>query len=218
MNPLYRGFDKFYGYYSLYISYDSKRQVNGYVDIQNGLQLEKDATLLDSDYHSAYIFGEKANQMITDHYNTYGTSKPFFLYYSSQLVHFPYTAPDIYTERCVANGASKNYTQYCGLNLMLDEAIANLTCTLSSTGLIDNTYIVLTSDNGGDTFIVGDNYPYRGYKWEQYRGGISSNAFIFSPLLPSSSKGTSYAGQMHVTGKCHQIIRSVFDDVMLLFD
>jgi arylsulfatase B len=201
MTPLYRGFDKFYGYYSLYTSYESKKQVNGYLDIQDGLRLETDPELLSSDHHSAYIYADKANEMILNHYNTYGTSKPFFLYYASQLVHFPYTAPEVYTSRCVANGASKNYTQYCGLNLMLDEAIANLTCTLSSTGLLDNTVIVLASDNGGDTFITGDNYPYRGYKWEQYRGGLSASAFIFSPLLDDSLKGTSYAGQMHVTGE-----------------
>jgi arylsulfatase B len=209
--PEYRGFDKFYGFYSPFIHYDTKANPEGVFDLQNGLHLEMDPALVDSGHHSAFILANKANDIILEHASNYGTTQPFFFYYAVQLIHAPYLAPDIYTSRCVASadydgGSQTLYIQYCGLNLMLDEAVANISCTLSSTGLLDNTVIILASDNGanhvlaGATLTPGGSYPYRGYKWGQYRGGVSVNAFIFSPLLDASVKGTSYFGQMHVTG------------------
>jgi arylsulfatase A-like enzyme len=203
--PTYRGFDKFYGFYSGYIDYYTKQEENGYLDLQDGLQLETDETYLSSDTHASYIFAEKVDEMITDHADTYGygddNTQPFFLYYAVQLVHFPYLVPDVYSSRCSTDTGDGDLIQYCGLNLMLDEVVANVTCTLSSTGLLDNTIIVLASDNGGNKLISGSNYPNRGYKYDQFRGGVGVNAFIFSPLLDDSVKGTSYYGQMHVTGK-----------------
>jgi arylsulfatase A-like enzyme len=198
--PVYRGFDKWYGYYSGFIGYSTKRSSEKFIDLQNGVELETDESLLAATSHSAYIFAEKANQMVTDHYNTYGKSQPFFLYYASQLVHFPYEVPRSYSSRCAASGATSNYINYCGMLLMFDEAIANISCTLSSTGLLDNTIIILASDNGANTAFPGGSYPYRGSKWYQYRGGISASAFIFSPLLAGAQKGTSFSGLMHVTG------------------
>jgi len=43
------------------------------------------------------------------------------------------------------------YTErnYCALNVMLDEAVANLTCSLNNYGYNDNTYLIIASDNGG---------------------------------------------------------------------
>ena len=51
---------------------------------------------------------------------------------------------------------------YCATNLMMDEAIANLTCTLNTYGYNDNTYLIITSDNGGDPSAIGSSYPYKG--------------------------------------------------------
>lgn len=41
-----------------------------------------------------------------------------------------------------------NLRIYCGLNLMMDESIANLTCLLEKYGLSDNTILVISGDNG----------------------------------------------------------------------
>lgn len=37
---------------------------------------------------------------------------------------------------------------FCALNIMMDEAIANLTCTLDEYGLSDNTILIISGDNG----------------------------------------------------------------------
>jgi arylsulfatase A-like enzyme len=167
------------------------------LDLHDGIQLVTDESVTDSSVHSAYIFEQKAEEMIVDHATSYPDT-PMFLYYAVQLVHFPYLVPSVYSSRC-SSGANSNEMWYCGMNLMLDEVVANLTCTLESTGLMDNTVVVLASDNGGNKFISGNNYPFRGAKYNQFRGGLSTNAFIFSPLLDQSVRGTKYFGQMHVT-------------------
>ena len=45
---------------------------------------------------------------------------------------------------------------------MMDEAVGNLTCTLNTYGYNDNTYLIITSDNGGDPSAIGSSYPYKG--------------------------------------------------------
>jgi arylsulfatase A-like enzyme len=82
---------------------------------------------------------------------------------------------------------------------MLDEAIANLTCSLKSNGLYNNTIIVIAGDNGGEGLINGTSYPFRGNKFDTYNGGVRTNAFIHSPLISESLRGKTYEGKMHVT-------------------
>ena len=194
--PLYRGFDKFYGYYSGYIDYYNKTY-GGFLDLQDGDTLETDATYLDSDYHSAYIFNEKVQTMIADHAENH-PSTPMFLYYALQLVHFPREAPDNYVERC-SSSYSDDAAIYCAQNLMLDEAIANLTCALKSHGLYNNTILVVAGDNGGEGIVNGTSYPFRGNKYDKYNGGVRSNAFVHSPLIDATLRGKTYEGKMHVT-------------------
>ena len=75
-------------------------------------------------YHNAYLFQNKAESFIQSHASIYGTSTPFFLYYSMQLIHSPISAPDIYVSRCHASTVDDDYKadterQYCALNVML---------------------------------------------------------------------------------------------------
>ena len=194
--PLYRGFDRFYGYYNGYIDY-WRKTYDGFVDLQDGENLETDATYLDSDYHSAYLFNEKVQMMIADHAENY-SDLPMFLYYALQLVHFPREAPDNYVERC-SHSYSDDAAIYCAQNLMLDEAIANLTCSLKSNGMYNNTILIVAGDNGGEGLINGTSYPFRGNKFDTYNGGVRTNAFVHSPLIDTSLRGKTYAGKMHVT-------------------
>jgi arylsulfatase A-like enzyme len=194
--PLYRGFDRFYGYYNAYIDYWTK-DYSEYLDLQNEGSVENDTTLISSDYHAAYIFNDKVEQMIKDHAISYA-STPMFLYYALQLVHYPREAPDIYIARC-STSYDENAAIYCAQNLMLDEAIANVTCALKSHGLYDNSIIVIAGDNGGEGSINGTSYPFRGNKFDTYNGGVRTNAFVHSPLIDDSLRGQTYSGRLHVT-------------------
>jgi arylsulfatase A-like enzyme len=198
--PTYRGFDYFYGFYSGFIDYWSKKY-SGYTDLRENEDVVTSSSDLDSSYHSGYLFESKAEEVIKDHAK-YHKHSPMFLYYSMQLVHFPFTPPNRFWKRCTSLHTYTDEMSYCGMNVMLDEAIANLTCTLEQAGLADNTIMIVASDNGGSSDSTrGTNVPFRGYKYDYYRGGLSVNAFIHSRLLPNSVRGTTYDGQMHVTGE-----------------
>jgi arylsulfatase A-like enzyme len=122
-----------------------------------------------------------------------------------QLVHDQWTAPDRFLERCsYPNDSMSDYVQdveyqYCGMNLMLDEAIANLTCAMETYGFVDNTIMIVVSDNGGESTIQGNNYPFRGSKGSTYRGGVTVQGFIHSKLISDNMKGQSYHGIVHIT-------------------
>lgn len=179
---------------------------------------------LSTDLHNGYLMQNKAEEAIADHVKN-NADKPMFLYYAMQLIHAPFSAPQIYLDRCggpvatqvkgqgkggpkgqggqggqnVDAGQSADALNYCALNVMLDEAIANLTCSLETHGMADNTVLVLVSDNGGVPVMPGNNYPFLGDKGSLFRGGLSGTGFVHSKLLPENARGSSYEGQMHVT-------------------
>jgi Sulfatase len=153
-NPVYRGFDYFYGYYSSFLDYWTKTH-NNFLDLQEGTCLVTDKDEIDETYHSVYLFQAKAEEVISTHASTY-PDKPMFLYYPTQLIHGPWDAPDIYkVNRCGLPISvhdpmlQSKVLNYCALNIMLDEVIANLTCALEANGMSSNTILVIASDNGG---------------------------------------------------------------------
>jgi arylsulfatase A-like enzyme len=167
--PLYRGFDKFYGFYNGFVDYWNKTYGN-YLDLQNGVDLETDPKALDIGMHNGILLQLKAESMLSQHVEEYGTDgNPFFLYYAMQLIHEDWAAPDSYLARCDDGGATTDQMTYCAMNIMVDEAIANLTCTLNSLELADNTVLIISSDNGGVLTMEGNSYPFRGCKGSAFR-------------------------------------------------
>jgi arylsulfatase B len=158
-----------------------------------------DETETDSSLHAAYLFQMKAENIITEHAANY-PDDPMFLYYAMQLIHDPFEVPDVYLNRCSDSSSTSSEQTYCGMNVMLDEAIANLTCALRETGMDSNLVFIISSDNGGSSMIEGSNYPYKGSKTHFTRGGISSTALIVSNLIDTSVRGTTYDGLMHISG------------------
>eukprot|EP01035_Chromulina_nebulosa_P019145 gene19145-24984_t len=200
--PTNRGFDYFYGYLSGEETYYSKSEFEyddrEYFDLRENLDFVTNEDEIDNEVHSAYIYQQKAENVIKLHAENY-SNKPMFLYYALQLIHNPYTAPEIYKSRCGEPSDNEDLWNYCGLNVMLDEVVANLTCTLEANGFSENTLLVISGDNGGAPGFYGNNYPFRGHKGTFYRGGVSNNAIIHSQLLDESLRGTSYSGNVHIT-------------------
>ena len=165
--PLYRGFDYFYGFLGGFIDYWNKTYEN-YLDLRDGDNLESNPEALSSDLHSAYLFESKAEAVIANHATEY-PDQPMFLYMASQLIHETWAAPQVYLDRCIDGGASEDEYPYCGMNVMVDEAVANLTCVLEQYGMADNTVLIIASDNGGVSSMTGSSYPFRGNKGSFYR-------------------------------------------------
>jgi len=210
--PTYRGFDYFYGYVEGYEDYWTK-QHDFSPNLYENTTLVTNKAELDVALHTGYLFETKAEEVIKLHAANYPDT-PMFLYYPMQLVHSPWTAPEIYLERCTKY-AEDEYIQayeidsediesipynYCAMIVMMDEAIANLTCTLSEYGFSDNTVLIISGDNGGSKSIHGASYPFKGHKDTAMRGAVSNTAIIHSQLIPKDVQGRKYIPDVHITG------------------
>jgi arylsulfatase A-like enzyme len=208
--PSHRGFDYSYTYWHGFVDYWTK-SYGSYVDLHENDHLVNDEDELNPDLHNGLLLETKAEEAIATHAEKH-SNEPMFLYYAMQLIHGVWSAPDTYLDRCGTpnpvwvsqNSTDDDYTEtltynYCALNVMLDEALTNLTCALSAADMADNTILVVVSDNGGESSVSGNNYPFAGSKGSYFRGGLSGTGFIHSALLPDKIKGESYNGQMHVT-------------------
>lgn len=51
---------------------------------------------------------------------------------------------------------------------------------LDDIGMLDNTLVVLASDNGGCPADGGSNFPFRGFKHTLFEGGVRTPSFVYS--------------------------------------
>ena len=116
--------------YGGYADYWSKKY-EGWLDLHDdnneSTNLVSDSDYLDEEYHNAYLIQSKAEEVIKTHSENY-PDDPLFLLYSLQLIHYPWEAPGRFLSRCempTTDDPAYNAIlyNYCGMNLMLDEAI-----------------------------------------------------------------------------------------------
>lgn len=137
--------------------------------------------------------------------------QPFFLYYATWLVHTPiHTRSQALLDKYVkklgvelpadpqAKWMGKGQTNpfYCAMVEQLDHYIGQLIAYLEQTDdprwtghkLIENTYVIFTSDNGGmegsRTQIITDNYPLDRGKISLMEGGTRVPLIVTGPDVP----------------------------------
>ncbi|MDA0346692.1 MAG: sulfatase [Verrucomicrobia bacterium] len=126
--------------------------------------------------------------------------EPFLAYLSFYMVHGPLQTTEALwkkyrdkasaqpkpTERFLIDRTSpvrqvQDHPVYGGMVEAMDTAIGQVLNTLDELGLMDNTIVVFTSDNGGVSAGDGkatSNLPYRGGKGRQWEGGIREPYYI----------------------------------------
>ena len=57
------------------------------------------------------------------------------------------------------------------------------------------------SDNGGGTHLnaAANNYPLKGGKFNDWEGGVRTNAFISGGFVPDENRGSSFNGVIHIS-------------------
>lgn len=96
-----------------------------------------------------------------------GSKRPFFLYYGTRGCHF-----DNYPNAHYA-GRSPARNDYTDCMVEMNDIFARLYKTLDETGQLDNTLILLTSDNGPEAEIEPHGRtPFRGAKGSTWEGGV----------------------------------------------
>jgi len=97
------------------------------------------------------ILTEKALAFIDAHHDANkrsSTKRPFFIHYCSQAVHVPHTPPDYFLDPAVpVRGVAG--TRHMDMLHEVDLQLGALLDALEQRGLLKDTLVILTSDNGG---------------------------------------------------------------------
>lgn len=163
-HPLNNGFDYFWGFISGARNYfydpnevnrNSIRNV-----VENYSQTNFDGYLTD-------VLGEKAISFIDKNYQS---NNPFFLFLSFNAPHTPMHAKKEVLEKFKDNPRKV----YASMMWSMDEAIGNVIESLKENNQYDNTIIYFLSDNGAAMSNDASPFPFKGWKGNQYEGGIKT--------------------------------------------
>ncbi|MBN2132363.1 MAG: arylsulfatase [Sedimentisphaerales bacterium] len=108
---------------------------------------------------------EEAVGFIANHVKE-NPDRPFFLYYGLSAPHIPWITPPF------IRGASKAGPRG-DLNALVDWCVGEIRKALETHGIMDETIVIFTSDNGPRKGVNGHRSagPFRGYKNSAYEGG-----------------------------------------------
>ena len=192
--PLHRGFESHLGYYQGredYFTHVCEARL-GHVH-QWGVDFRRDKEMMwnYTGKYSTDIFRDEAVRIIRNH----NKSEPLFLYLPFQAVHSG-NADSISLQAPVELIRKFNYIEniqrrtYAAIVASLDNAVGTIYDTLRDSGMLDNSIIVFTTDNGGPANgydgNAASNFPLRGIKNTLWEGGVRGVGFIHSPLLRTS--------------------------------
>lgn len=184
-HPNKQGFDYFFGYLS---------QTAAHTYYPDFLYENTSKVKLNQQVYSDEIITAKALDFIDS------SRQPFFLFYSSTLPHAPLDIPDneidrynFIVEKQPFEGAyykaqSRPRAAYAAMVSRFDRNIRQLVNLLHQKGIVDNTLILISSDNGvhrvggHDPEYFASNGGFRGYKRDLYEGGIRTPMIAVWPF------------------------------------
>lgn len=167
--PLKSGYEEFFGPISGGVDYFTHCSNNGTHDLYLG----------DGEHHEEGYLTDLISQRSVDYIQRMApgaqAGTPFFLSVHYTAPHWPWEtrddaalAPQVKDHLFHLHGG--NIHTYRRMIHHMDEGIGKLVEALRAEGLLDNTLIVFTSDNGGERF--SDNWPLVGGKMDLTEGGI----------------------------------------------
>jgi arylsulfatase len=124
------------------------------------------------------------------------SNQPWFLYHATRAAHF-----DNYPNGTFA-GKSPARTVYSDGVVEADDILGRLVRALEETGQLDNTLIVLTSDNGPEGEVPPHGRsPFRGHKGSSWEGGVRVPTFVYwkGVVSPRKSDGLFDLGDLFNT-------------------
>ena len=163
-HPLKNGFDYFWGFISgaRNYFYDPNEEFRNSIRnvVENYTQTKFDGYLTD-------VLGDKAIGFINKNHQS---NNPFFLFLSFNAPHTPMHAKDDILEKFKDNPRQV----YASMMWSMDEAIGNVVEALKENDQYDNTIIYFLSDNGAAMSNDASPFPFKGWKGNQYEGGIKT--------------------------------------------
>ncbi len=178
-SPVGRGFDEWYGFLG--------RGAHDYFDLaqkdpDNGPMYRNGKEIKDEGYMTTRLTDE-AVAFIRHH-----KSQPFYIHLAYNAVHSPAQAPaeDLARIRRQFPGLRESRVVLMAMLYHLDLGVGQVVATLKQEGVWENTLLFFLTDNGGAKATDAINTPLRGFKQQNYEGGIRT-PFIVS--WPAGFKG-----------------------------
>jgi arylsulfatase B len=206
-HPMRRGFTHFYGHFNGAIDYFTHKR-EGEVDWQNDYEPSKDKG------YSTDLLTDEAVKCIKSYS---AQSAPFFIYLAYNAPHGPLQAPDEALKEYgfdaskprfngteggdegaesgdLGHGNSPKQT-YAAMVTVMDRGIGRVLQTLKDLKIDDNTLILFHSDNGAaGNGAVASHGELRGYKFDEWEGGVRAPAIIKWPA--ANLKGGGHIDQV----------------------
>ena len=213
--PTFRGFSSFYGYYEGSEDYFQHTTSGGF-DFHDEPKMFCGPGCTTRPWHlqgqySTSLFSARAVELIEKH--DPATQGSFHLYLAYQGVHAPREAPDSYVAPYAKSIADPARRTFAGMIAALDEGLGNVTAALGARGMLEETLIVVTTDNGGPTTECSttgqSNWPYRGSKCSLWEGGTHGTAFVYWAGLPAAVRGRPFVGLSHAADLLPTIVSAV---------
>jgi len=188
-NPVNHGFDEYWGIIGGQCDYYQYYYLGGMKQLY-----EKTEMTTAEGYITDLI-----NQRTVRYIREEGTS-PFFIYIPYNAVHHPYHVPgdptQTYTNENKNDGTRAGYAKMVE---SIDKGVGEMFAALEEKGILDNTLIIFSSDNGGERF--SDNGPLFNHKTTLWEGGIRVPCLMRWPRggLPAGKVSSQPAITMDLT-------------------
>ena len=143
-----------------------------YTHLRHGINYMRDGRLeVNPKGHATDIFTDWAVEYLKARRRG---DRPFFLYLAYNAPHVPAQPPAEWLERVTRRepGISPQRAKLAAFIEHLDAGVGRVVEALKAAGQYENTFIVFTSDNGGQLNAGATSGPLRGGKEELYEGGI----------------------------------------------
>ena len=167
--PLRSGYDEFFGIMAGGVDYFTHCSSKGDHDLYLGEEEHREVGYLTD------VLSKRAVDCVQRMAGDAKAGKPFFLSLHYTAPHWPWetredaeVAPEVAANLFHLHGGNVN--SYRRMIHHMDEGIGQIVQALREQGLLDDTLIVFTSDNGGERF--SDNWPLVGGKMDLTEGGI----------------------------------------------
>lgn len=185
-NPVNRGFDEYFGELLGHADFYKHTYFDGTYALRDGLEPVK----MEGRYFTDVV-NERAAQFVA---KSAASGKPFFLYVPHLAVHAPFQAPDapetpFVTRESMLTGSREIYK---AMLERVDDGVGMIYAELEKAGLLENTLVVFSSDNGGERWA--SNQPFFHHKATLWEGGIRVPCLMSWPAVLPKGKKSAQAG------------------------